>query len=359
MILLPTAEIKKFISSSSVIADTRMLPVYGYIKLVCKKSGSHLIKHNGHKFLVYDIDAEFKKEQTLLIETKPFFGFVKYSRSPGIYIEPNGKTVTIKDDERTIKCQLTTDLYPSIEDHSKCEKWEIGEGVVASMSVAKTHLATPSDNVMRPWTCFVHIKKIEDKWYVIGTRGEVTYFNGFIEKLPEISLEPEVVSVLNSCNPKSYYSVENFDYFESIGQMYGFIKPETKCSDQVNLVLKNFKSNDSFEVESEKIADFCEMVNMVNDSSVPPVVKIVGNGESEIRLNFEDVSDNVKAETPVRVARKTFDLPECWFLPRNLLTVLKGADSKDVKISYAHKNFIITTSEPNYFGAVMELAPLK
>lgn len=359
MISIPTSEVKRFLAVSTDIPDTKILPVYGYVKLVCKRSGSFFVKHNGHRFMVVDIEAEFKKEQTLLIEAKPLFGFVKFSRTLEITITPNGKSVKISDGEREISCQLTDDVYPTIDDHAGIEKSELPDGLLDSLAIAKHHTLQSSDKVMRPWTCFVHIRKIEEKWYVIGTRGEVTYFKGFKEELPQISLDPEVVSVLLDLKPQSYYSVGSYDYFESLGILCGFIKPETKCSETTDKVLKNFKSSDSFEISTRPVIDFCEMVNMVSESSVPSVIRFegnTGNGDTSITAKFDDVSDNIKAEEKLSVQNKTFDFKECCFLPRNVLTVLKGAKKDKVKVSYAHFNFIITSDEPDYIGAIMQLA---
>jgi len=86
MITIPTSELQRFFSSSSDIVDTRMLPIYAYVKLVCSKNGSQLIKHNGNRFIVFDVEADFKKEQTLMIEAKPLFGFVKFCRTKEIKI---------------------------------------------------------------------------------------------------------------------------------------------------------------------------------------------------------------------------------------------------------------------------------
>lgn len=362
MITIQTSQIKKFISASEGVSDSKMLPIYGYVKLVCRKDGSYLIKHNGHRFVVFDVDASFKEEQTIMIETKPLFGFVKFSRTENIMISPNGMNVKINDGERSISCQITKDLYPSIPDHSKINKFELSTEVIESLAIAKTHSLASSDNSMRPWTCFVHVRKIGDKFFVIGTRGEVTYFKGFKEDLTEMSLEPEVISTIQSNKQLSYCSVENFDYFETIGILYGFIKPETRCSDMVDKVLQNFESPNSFEVNTRPILDFCEMVTLVNDSSVPAQIKIEGKGKTKngnIVLRFSDISDNVNAQESIPVQNKTFEFNQCFFLPRNLITVLKGAKKDRVKISYAHSNFIVTSSEEDYIGAIMELAPIK
>lgn len=355
MITIPTESLKRFIDASSGVPDTKLLPIYAYVRLECKKNGSTITKHNGHRFVVYDVEAEFKKEQTLMIETKPLFAFTKFCRTDEIKIIPNGLTVKLDDGERTISCQLTKDLYPTIELNETAEKIELTTDVLKSLSIAKGHTMTTNEKVLREWRTFVHIKLLEGKWYVIGTRGEVTYFQGFKEKLPEISLEPEVISEISGFKQLNHSSVNGFDYFETLGALYGFIKPETKCSEQVAMVLKNFKSADSFEIDTLPIINFCEMVNMVNESAMPPDVQFVGTDKDVIKLKFDDSSDNVKAEELVSVSNKTFSFNECYFLPRNLLTVLKGAKAERVKISYAHRNFIVTSSEPDYIGAIMEL----
>jgi hypothetical protein len=334
------------------------LPIYGYVKLVCGKDRSYLVKHNGHRFIVFDIDAEFKKEQTFMIEAKPLFGFIKFSRASHVKITSDDKNVKLDDGERKISCQTTKDLYPTIDDNSNSPKFEISPSVKEALGIAKSHTLASNEKVMRPWTSFVHIRKIQDKYWIIGTRQEVTYFKGFKETLPEISLEPETISALFDLKQFTYSSVERYDYFELPGTLYGFIKPETKCSEQVDKVLQNFKSDNSFEVKKSNIVDFCEMVNAVNDTAVPPEVKFEGKEKAAIKLSFDSVDDNIKAEESVSVAKKTFQFDECFFQPKNMLTVLKGTKAETIKVSSAHRNFIITTDEEDYIGAIMELAKL-
>lgn len=358
MITISTKELNKFITKCADVPDTRLLPIYSYVKLECSKNGSRLIKHNGNRFLVFDVDAEFKNEQTLMIEAKPLFGFAKFSRAAEIKIIVDEKKITLDDGEKSISCQTTQDLYPTIVDNSKVAKIEMSPSVKEALGIARNHVLVASDKTVRFWNCYVYIRKIEGKYYVIGTRGEVTYFKGFKEQLPEMAFEPEVITALGDLKQCYYSSVGSYDYFEIPGLQYGFLKPETKCSEQVDRVLQNFKSESSFEIDKQPIIDFCEMVNAVNDTSVPPEIKFEGKDKKSVTIRFTEISDNVKAEEKISVTKKTFEFDECFFLSRNLLTVLKGVKSDKIKISYAHRNFIITNGEEDYIGAIMELAKI-
>lgn len=355
MIAIAVKEIKNFIDKCSPIPDNRILPVYSYIKLVCKNNRSYFIKHAGNRFVVLDVEAEFKKDITLMIETKPFFGYVKASKGEEIKISLEGNNIKLDNGYRPLTCQTIKDLYPTIPDHSKSEKFEMSTEIKESLNIAKHHTLPSSDgDAMRPWMAFVHLRKINETFYVIGTRGEITYFQGFKETLPEISLEPETITAIKDFQSFSYYSVDNYDYFEFYNTLYGFIKPETKCSPQVEKVLENFHSEKKFVVSRQPIVNFCELVMAVNTTAVAPQIKIEGNKENEITIRFNDIADNIKYDDALTVEEKTFYFDECLFNPKSILTVLKELKSEKITVMYSHRNFVITTDKENYMGAAME-----
>lgn len=354
MITIAVAEIKNFIEKSSAIPDSRILPIYSYVKLVCDKTRSYFVKHAGTRFVVFEVDADFKKNETLIIETKPLFGFAKFSRGQEIKISLEGKNIKLDDGERTITCQTVKDLFPTIEDNSHCEKIEMSQEIKNSMVIASKHIFSGGENGVRPWNGYIHLRKIGEKYFVIGTRGEVTYFQGFADKLPEVSLEPEVISALKEFKSFTYSSVGSYDYFEFHNTLYGFLKPEARCPDAVDKVLQNFKSDNKFNVKRQPLIDFCEMIIAVNDTAVPPAVKFEGKEKEKITLRFKDLSDNINAEEGIDVDGKTFEFDECIFQPKNILTVLKDLKSEHITISHAHRNFIITNDEEDYIGAAME-----
>lgn len=358
MVTIAVSEIKNFISKSSAIGESNRLPIYSYVKLVCKKDRSYFVKHSGSKFIVFDVDVDFKEEQTLMIETKPFFGFVKATKGKEIKITLDEKNIILNDgSKRPLSCQTTKDLFPIIPDHTGVEKFEISQEVKHALVIAKNHTLPYVDtDSMRPWNTYVHIRPINEVFYVIGTRGEITYYQGFKEPLPEISLEPEVISALKDLPHCTYYSVENYDYFELLGTLYGFSKSEGKCAAAVDNVLSKFKSDDSFEVEKQPLVDFCELVLSVNAIAVFPQIKIEGKKKKEIIISFEDISDNVKTHDVIPVENKTFNFEEKLFNPKNLLTVLKDVAAEKIKIMYSCFNFVITTDKEFYIGAAMEQA---
>lgn len=356
MVTIQIKEIKNFIDKCSPIPDNRMLPVYSYIKLVCKKDRSYFVKHSGNRFVIFDVEAEFKKDITLMIETKPFFGFVKASRGTEIKISLEGGGIKLDDGStRPLTCQTIQDLYPTIPDHSNETKFEMSSDVKDSLNIARHHTFPSSDgDAMRPWMAFVHIRKINETFYIIGTRGEITYFQGFKETLPEISLEPEVIAAVKDFPEFVYYSVDNYDYFEFYNTLYGFIKPETKCSPQVDKVLENFHSEQKFEIARQPIVDFCELVMAVNSTAVAPQIKFEGDEKDQITIRFNDIADNIKTHDIIPVQNKTFDFEECLFNPKNILIVLKDLKSEKITVMYSHRNFVITNEKENYMGAAME-----
>lgn len=353
MITISTKEIKRFKSAADLIPENHLLPVYSYIKLVVDKDRSYFVKHSGERFLVFDVDATCDKPQTLMIETKPFFGFIGCTKSDFISISLSGKKIKIDDGQEPVSFQTTNDLFPTIHEKDGDKSIEISEEARAAIVTARSHARSSSEINPTDWMCYIHMKKMNEKFYVVSTKTELTYFNGFEEELPEISISQSVVSVLSSGSNFTYSSAKNYDYFETIGVLYGFLKAEIRCPKEVEYVLKNMKSESYFEVERQPIVDFCNLVLAINNSSVVPQIKFSSSGDQVI-ASFKDTMDNINTERKIPIENKTFDFTEIPFQPKNILTVLNGIDSERVKVSYGHRNFIITNNEPNYMGAVME-----
>lgn len=360
MITIAIKEIKRFMDKASHVMDTRMLPIYSYVKLVCTPERSYFEKHNGGRFVVVDVEVDTAKEETFIIETKALFGFVQFCRASEIKISQKGNNVKLDDGSKPISFQSVPDNFKKIDSHEGQQKFEISSEVLKSIVSAKSHSAIQRGNDGKPWICYVHIRKIKNKHWVIATRTEVTYFKGFTDVLPEVSLDADLISAIKDEKEQlSYYSVGNYDYFETLNTLYGFAKSETKCAEQVDKVLENFHSKDSFVVERRPIVDFCEMILAVNDTSVTLEIKFESKEKTSLKISFMDMMDNISSSCDIPLEEKTFNFDNLLFQPKNILTVLKDLNSEKIKVSSAHKNFIITTDEPDYIGAVMQLGYIQ
>lgn len=357
MITIAVSELKRFFDRSKHIRDNKLLPIYSYVKLVCKKDKSVLIKSNGHSFVVCEIEVTFKKEQTVLIEEKTLSGLVAFTKSSEIKITFDSKNVKLDDGIKPGNCRFVEDNYPIIQENDSTEKIQISKDVIHAISVAKTHVQQSVDKVIRSWMCFVHITKVAGKNYVCAFNGGIGYLKSFNEELPLISIDPEMIPVLSKYTQLGYSSSGNYDYFEFLDTIYGFIKSETKCIDLTKAV-ENFQSAEHvFTTDREDLVGFCETVMAINDSITPPEVSLQTSGKKSVKIKFLDITGERDLQQELKTYHTDKELPETFILPKQLLIALNSTDSKEIIFSTIKNNFILTTKEEeSYMGSVMELA---
>jgi hypothetical protein len=356
MIKIPISEVKKFIGAAKPIKDTRLLPIYAYVKLSCDGDAGVFYKANGISFVVCDVNAEFKKSDSFLIEEKTLFGFVQYSSGKDLMISKKGDIVTLNDGSRNISCKVPpAEHFSAIQQKNDEESVVLTEVIINSLFLAKNHIFQPTDTEMRPPSSFVHMTKVDKVNYIAAWNGQVGYLKSFKEKLPTLSLDPEAITTISKFQIVSYSRVGNYDYFDGGGISYGFAKHEVKTPDITKLV-ENFKQQQTFTVNRKPFVDFCEMVINVNSSSIAPIVSI-SPAKNSVLLNFKDASENQNAEESVPAIGEIGLKEPFHFQPKNMLTVLKDLGCEKVSMSYVQQNLIIKADDDkNYTGSVMELS---
>jgi len=362
MITIPIVELKKFLNNAKSIRDNKSssdrLPILLYVKLECKGDLATLTKTNLQSFVITEIDAEFKKDEIILIEEQTLSGCVNYSRGKEIKISVVKDNVILNDGFREVKCQTIENHFPAIETNNSHEKIQFYTDIITSLSLAKSHTLPATDKAVREWKCFVHIKKINEKSYIVGVNGAISFLKSFKEDLPEISIDPETVGIISKYDMVEYSSNDRYDYFQNGGTTYGFIKAETKCP-ALETVVDKFKSENCFTANRKELIDFCDMVMNLTGSSVPPEVSISDDGNTRLALNFSDISGNQSANESIYVEGKTFQVPKIYLYPKDLLTAFKDLPVDKIKISKIFGNMIISSPEDkDYLGSIMELAKI-
>lgn len=360
MIVISITELKKFLSNSSNIRNNNIIPILSYIKLECKGKIATLIKTNLHSFIISQIDAEFKKDITILIDEQILASAVNFSKGKDLKISVVGKDIVMNDGFGDTKCQVQDVVnFPAVDTNTGKGAIEFTEDVISALGLAKNHILTSSDKEMRNWMSFVHIRTINNKSHVVGANGSVSYFKSFGEALPEISLDPDTVSIISKYPFVHYSSNDRYDYFQCLGVTYGFIKTETACP-KFEPIIDRFKSENSFIINSRDIVLFCEKAISMNRSSVPPEVSIENGDNGSLLLNFVGISDNESASEKIKSDKKTYNVEKILFQPKNMITAVKDLGVEKIKISKIFGNMILSSDEEkDYTGSVMELAKMN
>lgn len=358
MIMIDDSEIKKFMSAAKDIKDTRLLPIYAYVKLVCEGDCATFYKNNGHSYVSCVVKADFKKNITILIEEKKLFGLVSYGSGQPISFKIKGDDVIISDGNKSAVCPLIPDNYPAIQPKVDSEQTELDEEVISAMFLAKSHCGVAHDKVMRSYNSYVHTMVIGKKNYVVGVNTTTSYFKSFKQKLPIMNIEPETVNIIRRFNKVLYSVAGNYDYFDGGEICYGFIKSEVKVPDLLP-ILERFKSDKSFEVDRERLVKFCEMVMYMNSTNIAPEVSIINGVNGNLVLKYIDILDSRPIEETIKSYNKNFEPDEFIFQPKNMVLLLKELGVDVVKFSYIGHHYVTTSpDERDYMGSIMGLAKL-
>ncbi len=358
MITIAISELKKFLHNSKYIKDNRALPILSYVKLECRGELASLTKSNLNSFVITEIDAGFNDDCTLLIEEQTLAGCVNFSQRSEVKItvSKDKKNIILDDGETISKCQ-TAELkaFPSVEFPEEPKKYRLDSEVISSLTLAKNHCLSGGETGFRDWKHFVHIIDSNKKKCVAGANGPISYFKYFKGDLPKFSLEPDVVTIISKFPELEYFSSDRYDYFSCLDTTFGFIKSEIKPP-ELDTVISKLKSDDSFVVNRREVIRLCEAAIFMNTSSLAPEVSLKEE-DGRLALTFEDNSGSRGKRQYLDVEKKTFEVAEIIFQPKNMITALSSIDSDKIKISKIFGNMVITTDEDkNYLGSVMELA---
>lgn len=357
MITIPITEINRFANYAMRLKTNNILPIYEYVKLECKDGVATFYKHNGHSFVVCEVSATFKKDQTVLIDEKTLFEFAHYCDSDTMTIKVTDKKIELLGVAKKRSCGTEPAIhYLAIQGKEGGDEFVFGSDVLSAMYSAKGHTKPPADKAVREWNCFVHITTANDKSVVGGFNGYTSFVQIFDEKLPKVVLDPEVVAIISKQSSVKYSTWGNYDVFEFSDIIFGFIKAESKPADFTSVVNNFKKAVPLFSIDKNHLVDFCTEVVSMNKSSIAPEVII--NAETEngkIKLEFIGASDQ-ECEDEVSVTGKVGKLEKYHFQPRYVLTTLKELSFKDIQISNLNGCFVLTCEEDkNYLGSMMSL----
>lgn len=358
MITIATSELKRFFDFAKPIKDSKLIPIYAYIKFECDGDTTTLTKTNGHSFIVCQVTAKFKKNITLLIDEKTL-STVALSKGETITIKQEGKNILITDGIRNSSSQNIEDNFPAIQPKTDEKITAISADVLEALFLAKNHTMGVQDKAMRPWMTYVHVTRIKGESYVIGANGVISYFKSFKEDLPAMCLDPDTIAAISRFTEVNYSRSGNYDYFDAGTMSYGFIMSESGVPDFTTL-LDKFVYDKHFIVNRQDVIDFCEHCIRMNSSNVPPEVAVTTNGKKSILLTFTSMAGDQGSDQELACDKKNFDPDEFIFQPEKMIIALKDLGCEKIQFSHIPYHFLFTNAEDKkYIGAIMQIAKLQ
>lgn len=353
MISIDVKQLKKFLSAAKNIKNRNIMPLLDYVKLECKGAVATLTKTNLDAFVVFEIEAAFDKDETILIDEHTLNSSVSYANGNILNISVVGKKVFIDDGVGKNWCSYeNATLFPKIESNDDLKKTTLSTEIISALSIARNH--TKQTPEMTEWQCFVQVAKVGKK-ILIGASNDFIMYLKFVDgDLPPMILSPEVINAIADLPYADVSSSEKFDFFESVGVTYAF-RQSASVRPELNYLWKKLIPENYFSVCRKSLLRFCEKVIGMNKSSIVPEVYLKDKGDDLIMV-FDGPIDSQGAEEIIKAKNKTTSFPKTIFQPRYLITALKDLDSDVVNVTKHSGQLLITVDDDeDYKGTIMEL----
>ncbi len=364
MITIATKELKTYFQRSKAVKPNNILPpIYEFSKLICDGDSCSIYKSNNNAFIIHQVEADFKKNITILIDDNTVSQFVANSSSAEITLslDKNGQDVHLSDGVKKFKFRThQPELYAKTPVAEKSKSIEMGSEVLEALFHAKNHVHTGKGEKSASWFyCFVNIAKMDGKYYVIAANQIISYFKGFKQELPCISLDPDVIPFLSSFTNVLYSQAGNYHIFDAGTTQYGFIQQNVTVPN-FSLALRLLKTETYFIADKKSIIEFCgSIVGM--DSTLYRNAFFQDGGKNKIIVKYINGDGSLGGDQEMDV-EKNFTLEnEFTFNPKQLSVMLNSIDSDKVRFRGVSEHQLVISSdeEPDQFGTIMEIQPVS
>lgn len=356
MVLISAKELNKFLHHSSKIKTSSLLAQLSYVKLECKEGKATLTKTNLSQFVVCDIEADFKKDITVLLDEKTLAAAVKDSATPEIKISIKGQNVLLNDGETEYKHQISdhsTFPHPLLPTNEKSHV--LSSDDVYYMKIASLHTQSPDKGL--GWKNNIHFKKMNGKKYMIASDGFVLFSKETEYDGDDVSFSPEVVPFIEGAKTGiELIQTEKYNYFKTGESIFGFIVEEYKAGD-ISPVINQALEAPMFKIDKNELSKFLNKAASLG-SGVESVV--FENRDNGISLTFSDIAQDRGMSKEIGVEGKDYELEKTNILPRQLLTTLRGVSSNEVMLGKRGTFIVVKPVDDNtQTGIVQQVSSLN
>ncbi|HYK57483.1 MAG TPA: hypothetical protein VEV15_13535 [Flavisolibacter sp.] len=329
MILIPTSEVKTFLKRSSKIKPSVLIPVLENIKLQCVGDSATMTKSNINAWCIHEIEADFKENQTLLLNEAFLSAFVAGAAEELISIKKEGDNVVLSCG----KCNASfawedPAVYPTPPEANKDNgSTPIPAEVLYSIRSALSIVDTKIDNSY----CRCYVSFLNGKTEVFSTfSGHAFYLKRIDSRFPRLVLSPEDGSIITMYEEVVHYQANNYDFFDCGKTTYGFIQ-STYTAPNYAPAYRNVDNKCFFEVNRTEVVQFLELV-LKTTPVLYPGVRICDNGLLGVLFEHSDEHYRISLKREVD-STKDYVVEGAHFDARLLLLVLKAMDSEAIRIS--------------------------
>jgi hypothetical protein len=342
--ILNTKTIRTFISESSVVKPSVVhANLNDVIKIECKQNKIIFTKTNMNVFCTYTIeDTGFHiDDECYLISERTLNGLVQTTQSDTITIEQKENMLYIKGDKAE-KLQCPAQDVAMFPDTPECTSQPIPLDMEAlyCIKIAGNYINTDQKLTA---ASFVHI----GPGGVFATNNNnIIYYRKF-DGLPDIFFGTDVLQVIKPVNGVAYATHGNYDFINYEQFSFGVIKSAvTNPINYSQMIGINAVFN--FEIELQKLLDYCTLVNYATKSEYP-LVLLTYDGEN-IFLNHDDHDFNIHVNKEYKASNEIGEPMEGFkFCVKYLELFLKHLPYTNLTFALAGNHFKITTTEDENF----------
>lgn len=332
---LIASQLRDFIKASSNIRPDRTFPGTSYFYL----SRNRIVKTSIHTFCEMEIECDI--EIPVLLEQQKLQSFLSATKNDILTLSI-GKNITYSDSKLTATQAIeNVSIFPAIPTFSDVEAIEIDQEFIDAISIAKNFV---SDNENAAALLNVHVKDN----FVAATDGFIMYYETLPgEKLPNIILSKDEISMMQAYSSGSLYDTENRYFFKSGKFTYSFTKTENKTPPFERIIEFTNAAGNDFVINKAELQSFCELSNAYTGSLIPSCI-LTGAG-----LKFTDTTGE-EINYPLTIDADI----EFSFNSRYLLPALKALPVAELKCSMiTHPQKALVIKDENFICSLMGFMP--
>lgn len=329
MILIPTSEVKTFLKRSGKINTSRViLPVLEYIKLDCCGDTATMSKTDLNTWCIHQIEAEFKPNQTLLIDERILNAVIANGADEIISISHTDKHITIKSGKANASfAWIDPTTFPDppsmAQDNGISElPTELRDSIKAATSIVDSSIPNSYS--------LIYVRYINGVTEIFSTNGATCYLKKFEDRFPKLSISPVNAAMICSFEQVQHYELGNYDFYDCGKTIYGFVKA-TFTPPNYTPMFSAIDTTDYFEIPKDDLIQFCSLTSSAGNDPTP-VIKLNDNGSLGVIFSYDNQDLHISTSLDM-LADKNFAISEFKFNPRVLVPIVKAIDSSMLRFT--------------------------
>jgi DNA polymerase III sliding clamp (beta) subunit (PCNA family) len=353
MTKIKLSDLKDFLRKSSKIKTNGVIPVHEFLLIETFAEEITITKTNGNAFIKTTITQDNEAVEKHLIEEKRLSAFASNAKGEFITVRQVKQTTILKDGENEVKLGavdgVNFEAFQRFPETEGAETTVLGPDLLAALFAAKDFVSILESNLH-----FVYVQPDGNGSVVFATNQHLLYERKFEEVLPEMTLSPDVCSIVSTFNHVSFFTAGNYNFFDTGSTVYGFIKTEYKAPNY-KVVINQISFEDELKMDREEVLSFCQLVNSLSVEKFATIK--FDDIEEAMLIHWDESGYSTETERKLDVEKnfppKPFAL-NCIYL----MQILKCFDTKEVSFYPGDNERIYAITHPDEPGLKILICPL-